>query len=43
MPQITREAPNRKVRQRVEFVEDDSEMFLELSLVISLKLSLRRR
>src|SRR5947207_4721891 len=41
--QITREPSDRKVSKGIEIVEHDSEMLFELSLVICLKLGLRRR
>ena len=43
MPQITREPADWKIRQCIELVKDDSEMFFELPLVIALQLDLRRR
>ena len=42
-PQIRSEPADGKIRERVEVVKHDSEMLLELSLVIGLKLGLRRR
>src|ERR1700730_5745312 len=42
IPQITRKSADRKIRERIKLVKHNSEMPFERSLVISLKLRLRR-
>ena len=42
VPQISGEAPDRKIRKRIKLIEHNSEMLLQLALVIGLQLVLRR-
>src|SRR5262245_25752630 len=41
--QVSRKAPDRKVRERVKPIEHNSEMLLQLAFVTGFELSLRRR